>query len=368
MRRIRIVTGALLAVLVTVINSTNVYASDTRNPMRCCTVVMVGDDLIHSPLYKIAAQSDGSYDFSKQFDKISEIRDADIAIINQETILVDDYSKVSSYPCFGTPCEIGDDIVNAGFDIVCHATNHTYDKGYSGIESTINYWRINYPNIPVLGIHSDINEKDYYLYEYNDLIIGFVNYTYGLNGITRTKEYSVDLLSDSDIEDTILECCTRSDIQIAILHVGEEYRYTPTAYQKEQVEKFIDYGADVVICNHPHVVEPYEYMTTANGNKGLVYYSLGNFISGQTKIDRCLGGMAKINIIYDTDDNGNVTMTSVAEYDMIPLFTHQQRGNYTTYKLSDYTDDLLKNHKLYGKTNGSSVDSIWKLWESIIEK
>lgn len=348
--------------------SVNTYASDMRNPMRCCTVVMVGDDLIHSPLYKAADKEDGTYDFSNQFDKIPEIREADIAMINQETILVNDYSRVSSYPCFGSPSSLGKDLIDAGFDVICHATNHTYDKGYSGIEETLSYWHTNYPNVPVLGIHGSEEEKDYCIYEYNGLKIGLVNYTYGLNGITRTKDFSVDLLSDSDIEDTMLLCSTGSDIQIAILHVGEEYRYTPTEYQKEQVERFIDMGADVVICAHPHVVEPYEYVTTANGNEGLVYYSLGNFISGQTEIDRCLGGMAKFNIAYDVDDNGNVTMASVAEYNMIPLFTHQQSGNYTTYKLSDYTDDLLKKHKLYGKAHGNSVDSIWELWKSIIEK
>ena len=357
----------LLAGIFLVCNlSINVNAQDMRNPMRCCTVVMVGDDLIHQPLYKAASQSDGSYDFTKQFDKIPEIKEADIAIINQETILVDDYSRISSYPCFGTPAEIADDIVASGFDIVCHATNHTYDKGYSGIESTLKYWRTNYPNIPILGIHENELEKDYTIYTYDTLKVGLVNYTYGLNGITRTKEYSVDLLSDDDIENTMFKCSTESDIQIAILHVGEEYRYKPTEYQKQQVSKFIDMGADVVICAHPHVVEPYEYVTTDNGNEGLVYYSLGNFISGQTEIDRCLGGMAKFNIAYDVDDNGNVTMASVAEYNMVPLFTHQESGYYTTYKLSDYTDDLLKKHKLHGKTNGTSVEAIWNLWKSII--
>ena len=364
MKKLYIITLFIITLL---FNNIKVNAMDMRNPAECVEVIMVGDDLIHQPLYKAAEKADGSYDFSNQFKNVPEIKNADIAIINQETILVDDYSKISSYPCFGTPVEIGEDIVNAGFDVVAHATNHTYDKGYYGIESTLNYWSTKYPNIPILGIHSSTLEKDYYLYKYNDLTIGFVNYTYGLNGIMRKMSYSVDLLSDDDIEETMLKCCAGSDIQIAILHVGEEYRYTPTEYQRQQVEKFIDNGADVVICAHPHVVEPYEYVTTKAGNKGVVYYSLGNFISGQTEIDRCLGGMAEFTIIY-TNENGNIKASVADDFKMIPLFTHQQSGNYTTYRLSDYNDDLLKQHKLYGKTNGKSVSDIWKLWDSIIKK
>lgn len=341
-------------------------AAGTHSPYKTCEIIMVGDDLIHQPLYK-AAYKDGVYDFSKQFANIPEIKTSDIAIINQETILVDDYNKISSYPCFGTPVSIADDIVSAGFDVVCHATNHTYDKGYAGIESTAKYWKEHYPQTTVLGIHTNTSQTDYSICVHDDLKIGFVNYTYGLNGITRTKDYSVDLLSDPDIDNTMAECCSKSDIQIAILHVGEEYRYTPTEYQKQQVDRFIDLGADIVICAHPHVVEPYQMVTTPDGNTGLVYYSLGNFISNQTEIDRCLGGMAKFVIKYNKDSKGNVDV-DIAEYTFEPLFTHQQSGYYTTFKLSDYTDDQFQKHKLYGKSGCASVSDIQDLWDEIVNK
>ena len=340
------------------------YAADTHSPYKTCEIIMVGDDLIHQPLYK-AAYKNNIYDFSAQFANIPEIKTSDIAIINQETILVDDYNQISSYPCFGTPVSIAGNIVSAGFDVVCHATNHTYDKGYAGIESTLKCWREHYPQTTVLGIHTDASQTDYSICVHDGLKIGFVNYTYGLNGITRTKDYSVDLLSDPDIDNTMTECCNKSDIQIAILHVGEEYRYTPTEYQKQQVNRFIDLGADVVICAHPHVVEPYQMVTTPDGNTGLVYYSLGNFISGQTEIDRCLGGMARFIIKYDNDDSGNI-VADVAEYTFEPLFTHQQSGYYTTFKLSDYTDEQFKKHKLYGKSSCTSVTDIQNLWNSIV--
>ena len=348
----------LLSIIITMMSvPVTAYAADTHSPYKTCEIIMVGDDLIHQPLYK-AAYKNNIYDFSAQFANIPEIKTSDIAIINQETILVDDYNQISSYPCFGTPVSIAGNIVSAGFDVVCHATNHTYDKGYAGIESTLKCWREHYPQTTVLGIHTDASQTDYSICVHDGLKIGFVNYTYGLNGITRTKDYSVDLLSDPDIDNTMTECCNKSDIQIAILHVGEEYRYTPTEYQKQQVNRFIDLGADVVICAHPHVVEPYQMVTTPDGNTGLVYYSLGNFISGQTEIDRCLGGMARFIIKYDNDDSGNI-VADVAEYTFEPLFTHQQSGYYTTFKLSDYTDEQFKNPFYF-------YYKILNLWNSIV--
>jgi poly-gamma-glutamate capsule biosynthesis protein CapA/YwtB (metallophosphatase superfamily) len=146
---------------------------------------------------------------------------------------------------------------------------------------------------------------------------------------------------------------------VAILHVGTEYVYEPTDYEVQQVDKFIDNGADIVICAHPHVVETYEIRTTANGNSGLVFYSLGNFISAQNEIPRVLGGMADITItktIYNNEETVEIT-----DYDMIPLVTHQENGTYTTYKLSDYTDELASRHKL-----GVTVEKLETLWNDIV--
>ena len=139
-----------------------------------------------------------------------------------------------------------------------------------------------YPNITYLGIHKDPTELDAKFIEKNNIKFSFVNYTYGLNGLEgriKDNEYMVDLLSDDDIEATMNYAVNNSEVCIAILHAGTEYIYEPTAYQKEQINKFIDLGADVVICMHPHVIEPFGIVTTANGNEGLVYYSLGNLLS-----------------------------------------------------------------------------------------
>ena len=321
------------------------------------SLLMVGDNLIHSPIYKYGKTENG-YDFTHLYENIkSDVEAADIAIINQETIFVENESDYSSYPMFGSPTEIGDAAVEAGFDVFAHATNHTIDKGEKGILETIAYWETKHPDITFLGIHDDQRDSDISYITRNDIKFAFVNYTYGLNGLDsrlKGQEFMIDRLTDLDIETTLKEAEDNAEITVAILHVGTEYVYEPTKYAKEQVERFIDNGADIVLCAHPHVIEPYEVITTESGNSGLVYYSLGNFISAQDEVPRIVGGMAKINV--QKTKFLNMEKIEILDYDMVPLITHQSYKTYTTYKLSDYTDQLCNSHTLQRK---QKFDCAW---------
>ena len=347
-----------------------IIETETEEPepvVQTVNIKMVGDNLIHSGIYKAAHEGKGAYNFDFMFEHIKDdIEAADIAIINQETIFTADINGYSGYPMFGSPIEVGIASVNAGFDVVAHSTNHTIDKGVQGILDTLFFWEENYPHIGVLGIHDSEEDSDIYYKETNGIKFAFVNYTYGLNGLEsrRTgKEYLVDMLTDSDIEATLAEAEENAELTIAILHVGNEYVYKPTTYQQEQIDKFIDNGADIVLCAHPHVVQPYEMRETANGKTGLVYYSLGNFISSQNEVPRVLGGMADITITKTTYKDS--TTLEITDYTMIPLVTHQESGYYTTYKLEDYTDELANRHKLKGK--GLNIEKISTLYDDIIQ-
>ncbi|MBP3285283.1 MAG: CapA family protein [Clostridia bacterium] len=326
---------------------------------------MVGDNLIHNSVY-FAAKTENGYNFDMLFENVKEeIESADVAIINQETILVEDESRYSSYPTFGSPTEVGDAIAKAGFDVTAHATNHTNDKGTSGILDTLRFWKNHYPEMKVLGIHETPEESDIMYLEKNGIKMAFVNYTFGLNGLNlpKDKEYMVDVLGDDEELAKILkEAKENSDILIPILHIGTEYVYQPTKYHEKYVDFCIDNGADIVLCAHPHVLEPYGMVTTTNGNTGLVYYSLGNFMSNQKAVPRILGGMAEIRLVREK--NGEV---KIKEYDMIPVVTHYSGKYYSTYKLSDYTDELAKKHTLQ-KTESFSVQTLKDLYEEIMKR
>lgn len=325
---------------------------------------MVGDNLIHNSVY-YAARTDNGYDFDMLFENVKdEIESADVAIINQETIFVEDESRYSSYPTFGSPTEVGDAIVNAGFDVVAHATNHTNDKGTNGILDTIRFWKNNYPEIKVLGIHETLEESDIVYLEKNGIKLAFVNYTYGLNGLNLPpdKQYLTDVLgNDAEFAEILKEAKENSDVLIPILHIGTEYVYKPTSYHKKYVDFCIDNGADIVLCAHPHVLEPYGMVTTEAGNTGLVYYSLGNFMSNQNRVPRILGGMAEIRLLRD--ESGKVI---VKDFAIIPVVTHYSGMYYSTYKLEDYTDELVQQHSLQ-KTETFSLQTLKDLYKKIIE-
>ena len=163
-------------------------------------LLMIGDMLIHQPVYKSGIQNDGTLNYDHFFTNIqSDLDEAEIAIVNQETILGGSELGFSSYPCFNSPQEIGDAEAKAGFDVILHATNHTMDKGFVAIDNTINFWKNTYPEITVLGINSSPEDQEnIQIYEQNGFKIALLNYTYGTNGIPlpSDKPYLVNLLNE----------------------------------------------------------------------------------------------------------------------------------------------------------------------------
>ena len=319
-------------------------------------LVAAGDNLIHSMVIK-AGKDGNTYDYNYMYNNIRDyIKSFDVAILNQETVLINDESKYSGYPCFGSPTEIGDAVINAGFDIITQATNHAYDKKEEGIMDSISFWEQN--NIPVLGIHKNPNEN-VFIYENGHFRIAMLNYTYGLNGfvLPSGKEYLVDTLYNKEkIIDDLTYAKNNSDFIIVFPHWGTEYTLTETTEQENWANFFAENGADLIIGSHPHVIEPLKIITTSSGKEVPVYYSLGNFISNQDEVTRMLGALAEITLVYD---NGTVYVKS---YKATPIVTHITKGqkSFETFLLENYSDDLASTHKL-----SLSLDKLWSIWNKV---
>ena len=169
-------------------------------------IVMVGDILLHSRVEEAAMDANGNYNFDFIFANMkSEIAAADIAIVNEEVILGGKELGISGYPSFNAPWEVGDALINAGFDVVCHATNHALDKGKNGITNTLSYWE-KHPEITVVGINKSAQEREAVtIIEKNGIRIAILNYTYGTNGISMPKDmpYAVNLLDADKVNNNI---------------------------------------------------------------------------------------------------------------------------------------------------------------------
>ena len=307
-------------------------------------ILMIGDMLIHEPVYKSGIQSDGTLNYDHFFENIQgDLEEAELKIVNQETILGGMELGFSSYPCFNSPQEVGDSEAKAGFNVILHATNHAMDKGYRAIENTINFWKEKYPDIMMLGINlSPKEQENIQIYEQNGLKIALLNYTYGTNGISlpTDKPYLVNLLDEEKVTNDIMKAKSLADFVVVLPHWGTEYQYVPDSLQQKYTKLFSDLGVDLVIGTHPHVLENVEIITNADGHEMLVYYSLGNYVSGQTEKDRVIGGMAKVAVEKDYTTNE----CYITEYELDPIVT--QQGRYTSYKLEDYNDELAEENRI----------------------
>ena len=345
-------------------------------------IVMVGDVLLHTPVEESCRQADGSYDYDSLFANTKdEISSADLALVNQEVIIGGSELGISGYPCFNADFSLCDSLVDAGFDVICHATNHALDKESAGLLNCAKHWKEQYPQITVLGIHDSADTStacgaDPEILELGDFKVAVLNYTYGTNGISLPEDmpYAVDLLDEEQVAADIYKAEELADFTIVCPHWGTEYRLTPDASQEKWVRIFLENGADLVLGTHPHVIEPIEWVTNPeNGHEMLVYYSLGNFVNwtsgtGEGVANRMVGGMAEVTV--GRDSSGEV---KIKDYDVQPLISHvtSGQGGVTTYFLEDYSEKLGKENEIVSQDADFSLqycidlcDSVWgEVWK-----
>lgn len=288
--------------------------------------VVFGDVLIHEPIYRYGLQNDKTFGFL--FENVQDtIAECDIAIINQETPLIDAPAMYGDYPRFGTPVNVGQAIVEAGFDVVTCATNHALDRGGGGVSFTKDFFDAHH--VKCLGIQS-MDEKDRHPYEIirrNGVSFALLNYTYGTNGI-RIPDENPDMVhvfpDEETVHEDIAQAKSEADFVIVFAHWGTEYAEETDAFQLRWAQLFLKSGVDIVVGTHPHVLQPYEIRTDENGHQMLVYYSIGNYISAQPEKSCVKGGMARFVISLTP------TGYQLTEYSLQPLtIVWHQGGKYT---------------------------------------
>ena len=327
-------------------------AAPQTNAASKVNIVAVGDNLIHNTLISAGEREDGSLDYTSFYEHIkSDISAADIAVINQETILGGSEFEYTGYPTFNSPWEIGDAAIDAGFDIFTCATNHSLDKGFSGIEQECAYFA-QHPEVVHIG--TNISEEDYnsvVYYEKNGIRFALLNYTYGTNGIPipESSPWCVNMMDEEKITADVTAARQNADVVMVFPHWGTENSTSVSDYQREYVKLFSDLGVDIVIGTHPHVLQSVEWVTNeTTGKKMLVYYSLGNFISHQTSLNQLCGGMARITV----EKRGEEISITAASLTPVVCWYSGSGSDYdfAVYKLSDYTSELASSHKQDGAT------------------
>ena len=333
------------------------------------SLVAVGDNLMHYDVSMSGLQADGSYNYDYNFAYVKDIvQAADLAVINQECVIGGDQWGIRDYPCFNVRTEVAAAIAKAGFDVVLAATNHVLDIGKVGSLYMVDFFRTNYPQLTLLGIHDSWETRDeIHVIEKNGIRIGMINYTDILNcqgDYNADGQYLVDMLDYDRLATLIQRTKAASDFVIVFPHWGTEYNLGISDSQKEQAAFLAAQGVDLVIGTHPHVVEPIDYIDRPDGGKMLIYYSLGNFQSLQRKEATLLGGMAKVTIKKDFKG------ARIIDFDMETLVTDYRLGGVrvtdyfdiiTTYPWSKYSRAIAESSNIGNGNANFNLDYMFQL-------
>lgn len=283
-------------------NISNNNKNEIKEEYYEASLIAVGDNLIHGSLYRDANRHAGGngygtdkFDFTPMVKYIKEIvSNYDIAYYNQETILGGTSLGLSDYPTFNSPYEAGDAMLDAGFNLVSLATNHTVDKGKKAVLNSCDYWKEK-KDVLTAGSYCSTEERnEIKIKEKNNITYTMLNYTYGTNGMPVSDDYLVNVWpTDTDrinnpdtdtkyqeykeiVKEDIEKVRDKVDVLIVAMHWGVEYTHNPTEYEKDMANYLASLDVDIIIGTHPHVIQPVTYIDDT-----LVIYSLGNFISAQ---------------------------------------------------------------------------------------
>lgn len=287
------------------------------------TLTAVGDIMLHSPQVTAGYDSEsGTFDFNPFFTEIkSLLSEGDWVVGNLETPLAGKEAGYLGYPRFNAPDEYADALKNAGFNILTTANNHAMDQWETGLLRTLE--ALKERELVPVGTHASAEEAGQIaVVEKKGVSMAFLAYTYGTNGIPvpENKPYLVNLIDVEKIRADI-ESARRTgvDLVTVCLHMAGEYHRQPNEYQIRLVEQVVNAGADIILGGHPHVVQPYQFFqrkhAESGNDRGVVIYSLGNFISNQGPAQ----GTAKytdVGVIFNISirkhfPSGNVEITGV---------------------------------------------------------
>ena len=347
-------------------------AAATTQEVTTATVLAVGDNLVQPSLLASGQSETDAWNYNSVYANLkSDIQAADIAMVNQETPFTTDHSAVSGTAPYATPTEVGDALVNAGFNVVTSATALIDDNGSSMINETLNYWETSHPDVTLVGIHkSQTSTNTAKIVEINGIKIAFLDYTFpaygsqsgisdnsadttgssASSGSTATSSSSkgsmIDTFNTADVAAAIKQAKSSADCVIFSANWGKTEEPMPTEYEKEWANFLMEQGVDVVIGTNPNVLQPYGYLTDDSGHNMLIYYSLGNFVTGQETLKQLLGGMAAFTIQKTVD--GDQTSIQIQDATLTPLVMHYSYDTleYAPYKLDDYTDALASAHSV----------------------
>lgn len=343
------------------------------------TIASTGDLLMHLPVINAHLESDGTYDFTRAFQYLSQYASsADYAVANLETTLAgtDNGYAYHGYPCFNCPDEIVDGAKDAGFDMLLTSNNHCYDTRHVGLTRTLRV--IEEKGLASLGTMNSAEDPKYLVVDINDIQVGMLCYTYSstqdsglpnINGIPVNAQSKgmINTFDYSRLDAFYTEVASHlesmasegAEAYMMYIHWGFEYENTPHQYQTAIAQKLCDLGIDVIVGGHPHVVQPMDLLesTVDPEHKTVCIYSVGNALSNQNRntIGSCPNGHCEdgmlFSVTFEKYSDGTVYLSDT---DVLPTWVNWLDGSPNKYNILPLDDETRSDWTTLYNLNANS--------------
>ena len=307
------------------------------------SLAFAGDVVMNSAVVDSGSDYSGKYNFSHLFTHLTpEINSYDVRGLSQETNMAGNSFGYGNSVPLNAPTELGTAEVNAGFNVVLHATNHAADMGREGIHNELLWWHGNNSSIPVVGVaEPDLagnpSLSDYvnnvYIYEKAGFKVAILNHS------TEIADEDRDVVSTLDEEKIAADVAKARELGaemiVACPHWGNEGDSEVVEEETQFAQIYANHGVDVVVGTHPRVLQRAEILTGPEGHQTVCYYSLGCLVSS-IGTENLLGGIAELTLTRDAQRTYHIAGAKLK-----PIVTNRASGtDFASYMLADYSDDI----------------------------
>jgi poly-gamma-glutamate synthesis protein (capsule biosynthesis protein) len=245
-------------------------------------ILAVGDIMMHQDVQASARQTEGGLQ-ALWADVEPLLAEADLAFANLETPVAPDTGGPGRPFQFNAPADLPAALRASGFTVLSVANNHSFDQGAQGLLETLD--RLARQGLVAVGAGATraLAEQPR-IVQVKGLRVAFLGFTDVFNvNLDRSDQAPwVCPLEPAAAEAAVRQARERADAVVVSVHWGSEYSHQALPRQREVAARLVEAGADLVLGHHPHVLQPVEWLERG-GRRGLVAYSLGNFISNQDR-------------------------------------------------------------------------------------
>jgi poly-gamma-glutamate capsule biosynthesis protein CapA/YwtB (metallophosphatase superfamily) len=277
----------------------------------------VGDMLPHETVTQ-SAKTAGGYDYLSLIS--SELKQSfnksELRFCNQEAPSAASLG-VKGYPAFNAPAQFPKDLSAFGCNMISTGNNHTNDGGQTGVSGTLDEWDAIKPKAVAGSNRSAAEQSSLRIFEHKGVKVGFTAFALDSNS-GSANSYSLNMLGNTALlSQQISELRAQADLVVVSVHWGVEDSHTLSGSQKSYAKKIADLGADVIIGTGPHVWQPYEEIISATGKTTHVWYSIGNALNSQTKVDQLFSGVALLKV-----SKTEAGVTTIDSPRVLPTYMH----------------------------------------------